>query len=326
MPEHEFHPPSVNALASRLLNRLRSDPDYYRVQCYKEANGVEVVDAGIKQPGGLETGRLIAEICMGGLGQVSFTYQDAIKEWSLAVNVHTCNPVLACLGSQYAGWTLSAGEGKNRFYAPASGPARALACKEAIYKKLAYQDHADRGILVLETDRFPPVELMEKIAQDCHIQPDHLTLILAPTTSLVGSIQVTARVLEVALHKANELDFPLENIIDGTGTAPVAPPAPDFVEAMGRTNDSILFGGQINLFVVGDKDEAKQLAENLPSTASKDYGIPFAQVFKNYDQDFYKIDRMLFSPAKVTVTHLPSGESYRHGKLAPEILELSFGK
>ncbi len=326
MPEYEFHPPSVNALAARLLNRLRDDPDYYRIRCHKEANGVEVVDAGIKQPGGLETGRLIAEICMGGLGQVSFAYQDAVKEWALAVNVHTCNPVLACLGSQYAGWTLSAGEGKNRFYAPASGPARALACKEAIYKKLAYQDHADRGILVLETDRFPPVELMEEIAQDCHIPPDHLTLILAPTTSLVGSIQVTSRVLEVALHKANELDFPLENIIDGTGTAPVAPPAPDFVEAMGRTNDAILFGGQINLFVVGDKDEAKQLAENLPSAASRDYGIPFAQVFKNYDQDFYKIDRMLFSPAKVTVTHLPSGKSYRYGKLAPEILELSFGK
>ena len=46
-------------------------------------------------------------------------------------------------------------------------------------------------------------------------------------------------------------NFPLERIVDGMGAAPLAPPHPDFVTAMGRTNDAIIYGGQVHLFVTG---------------------------------------------------------------------------
>jgi len=178
---------------------------------------------------------------------------------------------------------------------------------------------------VLEVDKTPPEPLIEKIASACKIEPSRLTLILTPTRSRAGTAQVIARVVEVAMHKAHELHFPLENIVDAAGSAPMAPPATDFVQAMGRTNDAILFAGQVQVYVRGDDEAAQKLATDLPSSASRDYGRPFAEVFKAYQYDFFKIDPMLFSPASVVVSNLDTGKTFRAGKLDPALLEASFG-
>lgn len=316
---------SINFVTRPLVEALVRDAAMLRLKVSRLANGVRLVDAGIEARGGLEAGRRIAEICMGGMGTVTLTQSAITPAWPLRVNVHATDPVLSCLGSQYAGWSLSHGKGKGAFYALGSGPARALCVKEALFRELNYQDRADATVLVMEVDRQPPLELLDRIAADCGIEPEALTVILTPTSSLAGSVQVVARVLEVAMHKAHELHFPLEHIVDGSGSAPLPPPAPDFVTAMGRTNDAILFAGQVHLFVKGPDEDAEKLAHELPSSTSRDYGRPFAQIFKEYDYDFFKIDPMLFSPASVIVTALDSGLSFRTGRLDEELLTRSFG-
>ncbi len=196
---------------------------------------------------------------------------------------------------------------------------------EELYKELAYQDANDTAVLVIENDAVPPVEIIEKVAAACGVSPAKLTIIVTPTSSLAGCVQVVSRVLEVAMHKAHALHFPLENIIDGSGSAPICPPHPKFVKAMGRTNDAILFAGQVHLFVKGKDEAAQKLANDLPSSTSKDYGKPFAEIFKQYECDFFKIDAMLFSPASVIVTAVESGNSFRAGKLDNALLDQSFG-
>lgn len=317
---HPSAAPSLNQLAAPLIERLISQADALRLAVSRQANGTRIVDAGIAVPGGVEAGRRIAEICLGGLGRVAVQPADGV--WSLAVS--TAQPVLACLGSQYAGWSLSHGEGKDGFFALGSGPGRALAAKEDLFGELGYRDAADSACLVLETGKLPPLPLLDRIAGDCGVAADRLTLILTPTSSLAGATQVVARVLEVALHKAHFLGFPLEHIVDGMGTAPLCPPSPDFLAAMGRTNDAILFGGDVQLYVAGDDAAAEDLAQRLPSAASSDYGRPFAEVFKAAGHDFYKIDPLLFAPARVAVTCLASGRTFRAGRLNAELLERSF--
>ncbi|NOQ76953.1 MAG: methenyltetrahydromethanopterin cyclohydrolase [Methylococcaceae bacterium] len=321
---------SVNKLTQPLVKELIDNADKLRLGVQKLQNGCTVIDAGIEVPGGLEAGRIITEICMGGMGTVSISQSSYTDNWPLTVNVHASNPVLACLGSQYAGWSLS----HEKYFALGSGPARAMASKqkdgktvpvEALYKELDYQDDAESAALVIENDKIPPVEIIEKIASACGITADKLTIIVTPTSSLAGAVQVVGRVLEVAMHKAHELHFPLENIIDGSGSAPVCPPHPDFVKAMGRTNDAILFAGQVHLFVKGSDEDAEKLAKELPSSTSKDYGKPFAEIFKACNYDFFKIDGMLFSPASVIVTAVDSGKSFRAGKLDNALLDQSFG-
>lgn len=315
---------SINQLTAPLIERLVEEAPQLRLAVTRQDNGVRIVDAGIQVAGGIEAGRRIAEICLGGLGRVSLVPAGADAAWAWELAVSTAQPVLACLGSQYAGWSLAHGEGKGSFFAMGSGPGRALAYKEELFREMGYRDTAASTCLVLETDKTPPLPLLDKIADQCGIPPENLTLILTPTSSLAGSVQVVARVLEVALHKAHFLGFPLEHIVDGMGTAPVCPPAPDFLTAMGRTNDAILFGGRVHLFVSGKEAAAEDLARRLPSEASTDYGQPFAQVFKAAGHDFYKIDPLLFAPAQATVTCLTTGRSFRVGQLNADLLERSF--
>ena len=317
--------PSVNGLAAPLVRRLAEDAAALRVVVEPALDGHAVIDAGIDCRGGIEAGRRIAEICLGGLGRVRLAAGGPLRRWPWMIEVQAADPVLACLGSQYAGWSLTVGDGKDAYRALGSGPARALAAREPLFAEIGYRDRADSACLVLEVEKRPPPALVAKVTRDCGIAAAGLTLILTQTRSLAGAVQIVARVLEVALHKAHELDFPLDRILDGMGAAPLPPPAPDFVAAMGRTNDAIIYGGAVQLFVAGPEAEARDLAEALPSRASRDYGRPFAEIFAAHKGDFYAIDPMLFSPARVTVTALDSGRSFHAGALDEALIDTSFG-
>ena len=317
--------PSVNACSATLVAELIERAEHLRIGVDHMAGGTRVVDAGIDHPGSIEAGLLVARICLAGLGEVGLRANPVFPDWPWQVEVRTSQPVLACLLSQYAGWSLSVDGPEKKWNALASGPGRALAAREPLFSELDYRDRAGDACLVLETERHPPPALAEKVARDCGVAPDRVTLVLTPTGSLAGVVQIAARVVEVALHKAHELGFPLDAILEGAGTTPLPPPVDDALAAMGRTNDTILFGGQVQLLVSCADEDARDLAERLPSSASRDYGKPFADVFRDYGYDFFQIDPMLFSPAQVAVTAIGSGRTFRAGTLNGELLARSFG-
>jgi methenyltetrahydromethanopterin cyclohydrolase len=317
--------PSLYRLTQPLVRRLIDDAASLRVGVETTAEGCTLIDAGIDCIGGIAAGLRIAEICLGGLGSVQLAGDGAFGKWPWSLSVHAAHPVLACLGSQLAGWQLSVGSGKSGYHALGSGPGRAVARKEALFDELGYRDTADDACLVLEVEKRPPPALIEKVAKDCGLSARQITLILTPTKSLAGTVQIVARVLEVALHKLHELRFPLDRVVDGMGTAPLPPPAASFVAAMGRTNDAIIYGGSVQLFVTGPDDDAEKLARDLPSAGSRDYGRPFAEIFNSYNGDFYAMDKLLFSPARVTVTALDSGRSFHGGALDEALIDKSFG-
>jgi methenyltetrahydromethanopterin cyclohydrolase len=315
---------SVNRRAAELTAALRRDAAMLNLGFARGPLGETLIDAGADRRGGIEAGMRIAEICLGGLGKVRLAPDNATPRWPWTISVSSPQPVIACLGSQYAGWSLAHGTGKEAFFALGSGPARALAQKETVLKDIGYRDEAGVATLVIESGCPPPPEIMEMVTRDCGVAPSALTVIYAPTQSLAGGAQVVARVLEVALHKAHELKFPLERIVDGMGAAPLSPPHPDYVTSMGRTNDAIIYGGRAQLFVTGPATDAKALAEALPSRASRDFGAPFAEIFKRFQGDFYAIDPMLFSTAEVIVTAVDSGESFHAGAMHHKLLDVSF--
>jgi methenyltetrahydromethanopterin cyclohydrolase len=312
---------SVNTLAGEIVDRLVAGAEKYRVAVSRGSLGELLIDAGAKAAGGIDAGLLLTEICMGGLGKVTLSPAPGASKWPFWLTVSSNDPVVACLASQYAGWSLQ----HEKFFALGSGPGRAQARVEKLFEELSYKDRANRVTIVLESGSPPPKEVVEKVASKSDVSPDKVAFVYAPTQSLAGSVQVVGRVLEVALHKAHELHFPLENIVDGIATAPLSPPHPDFVQAMGRTNDAIIYAGRAHLFVKGPAAAAKELAEKLPSSNSRDYGQPFAEIFKAYKGDFYKIDGSLFSPAEALVTAVETGETFRAGKIDEALLDKSFG-
>jgi len=311
-------------MSEPLVTRLIDEAERLRVAITRTTGGTVIVDAGVNAAGSADAGVLIARICMGGLGRVARrTAFDAAPLWPTFIEVHTSNPVLACLGSQYAGWSLSATKeqtGGKKFFSLGSGPARALAGKEPLFDELGYRDRHESGALVMEVDRLPPQVVIDKVLNDCGLAADKLVIAVTPTHSVAGTVQVVARVVEVALHKTHVLGVDLSEVVEGSGCAPLPPPSPDSVQAMGRTNDAILYGGRVHLTVKSDA-VAKRLAAELPSLNARDYGKPFAEIFKSFNYDFYQIDSALFAPAEAWVSSLESGATYHGGKLDKALLD-----
>nr|WP_294523981.1 methenyltetrahydromethanopterin cyclohydrolase [uncultured Rhodopila sp.] len=311
----------LNRRAQGLVESLCADAAALRIGVSRGAAGERLIDAGAAHRGGIAAGLRLGAICLGGLGEVRLTSDPTLPRWPWTISVASSNPVAACLASQYAGWSLA----HDSFFALGSGPARALARTEKLFAELGYTEESKQAVLVLESGAPPPAPLVTSIAEACGVAKAELTILYAPTQSLAGSVQVVARVLEVALHKAHELHFPLADIVDGLGAAPLPPPHPDFITAMGRTNDAIIFGGRVHLFVTSPASQARDLAEAMPASKSRDYGRPFAETFKAVNGDFYAIDPMLFSPAEVIVTAIETGESFHAGAVDAALLDASFG-
>jgi methenyltetrahydromethanopterin cyclohydrolase len=311
----------LNELAWQAAEAMAQMAEALRVAVSRSEGGGRIIDCGVKAPGGLEAGRRLAEVCLSGLGRVEI--EPGREEFAGAplVAVQTDQPVLACLASQYAGWQLS-GE---RFFAMSSGPMRAVAAKEPLFADLGYREQAGRVVGILESGKLPTEEICRKIADACGVDPQHITLLVARTASLAGTVQVVARTVETALHKLHELKFDLTRIRSGFGVAPLPPVAVDDLVGIGWTNDAVLYGGEVTLWVTGDDESLQAIGRQVPSCSSRDYGEPFAAIFARAGHDFYKIDPQLFSPGRVTFVNLDSGKTHRFGQLRPDVLAASYG-
>ena len=196
-------PLKLNQTAARLCREMIDAADRLRVGVHRDPCGSRIIDCGINAPGGLEAGRLLSEIGMAGLGQVGFASATS-ENWRMpGVTARTDQPVAACLASQHAGWQIAV-EG---YFAMGSGPMRATAAKETLFETIGHWEADQTAVGVLETRQLPSTELCRYIARECRLEPEQLTLLVAPTASQAGTIQVVARSVETAMHKLFELGF-----------------------------------------------------------------------------------------------------------------------
>ena len=312
-------PGGLNERAWRLADHLASQAASLRITA-QSTGGMRWIDCGIEAPGGLQAGLALARVCLAGLADVGLTASEAAQGACPIVTVSSDHPVAACMASQYAGWQISV----DKFFAMGSGPMRAAYGKEALFDVIGCREQATLAVGVLETRKKPDEGVAAYLAEKLQLPPSAITLLAAPAASLAGTIQVVARSLETALHKLFELKFDLTQIVSGFGSAPLPPVAADEVGAIGRTNDAILYGGRVILWVRAEDDLLAQVGPKVPSSASADHGAPFADIFERYERDFYKIDPMLFSPAQIVFHNLNSGRSHVFGHIAPDVLNRSF--
>jgi methenyltetrahydromethanopterin cyclohydrolase len=308
---------SINEQAAAIAQRMIEEKDELEIATLRLPNGTTVVDCGIDVHGSLEAGRRFSEICLGGLGHVQLC-QTVSGDIALpGVTVWVSDPPVACMASQYAGWAVKT----EKYFAMGSGPARALYAHEPLFADLTYRDRADVAVLALEARKLPTEAVATKVAEKCGVAPANLTLLVAPTASLVGSVQVSARVVETGLHKMLEVGYDITTVRAGIGSCPLAPVAQDDLHAIGRTNDAVLYGGRA-WYTVETQDAAiEAVIDRLPSSASRDYGTPFYDLFQRYNGDFYQIDPLLFSPAEICINNVVSGKTFRVGQVNPAIIQ-----
>ena len=311
---------NLNGRSLGLVESLLALAEERKVAAHPIERGGRFVDCGIEARGGLRAGLELARVCLADLAEVTLVPGDVAGRSCPLVQVVTDHPVEACLASQYAGWQIQEG----KFFAMGSGPMRA-ACgpRGDLREDRPPRDRPGRG----GRPGRPEDADARRRGQDrleLRRPPSAVTLLVAPTASLAGGIQVVARSVETALHKLAELDFDLSRVVAGHGTAPLPPVAPDDLAAIGRTNDAILYGARVILFVTGDDASLKEIGPQVPSTSSRDHGEPFAAIFARYNNDFYAVDPHLFSPAEVVFQNVETGRVHAFGQMAPDVLVRSF--
>ena len=311
----------LNELASQLIEDVNDGPEDYRIAAHDVENGGLLLDFGVATEGGIEAGIALAAICMAGLADVSIAAGTIGDIGWPQIVVETDSPVAACLFSQYAGWKISVG----KYFAMGSGPMRAVAAKEPLFDKLWYREEADQVIGVLETNKLPEADVFEHIAQATDVEPEDVVLCVAPTSSMAGNLQVVARSVETAMHKLHELGFDVNRVRSAFGTAPLPPVAKNDLEGIGRTNDAILYGGRVTLWVMGDDESIADIVQKVPSSSSAVYGQTLLEIYEAVGRDFYKIDPLLFSPAQIVIQNVDTGPVHVAGKVNEAILRTSFG-
>jgi methenyltetrahydromethanopterin cyclohydrolase len=311
---------TLNEEAARLADAMETRASAFRIEVSRIGRA-RVLDCGVRAVGGLQAGLEMARVCLAGRAEVAFVPSPLPGLVGPAVQVASDDPVRACMASQYAGWQISVG----KFFAMGSGPMRAALGREALFEHIPGREKPGLAVGVLETRKLPTEEVVAHLAEKLEMPPERLTLLCAPTASLAGGIQVVARSLETALHKLHELHFDLSQVVSGYGLAPLPPVAKDDIGAIGRTNDAILYGGQVVLHVRTSDEQLAELGPRVPSSASRDHGAPFAEIFERYQRDFYRIDPLLFSPALLAFHNLATGRCHTFGRLEPEVLRGSFG-
>ena len=313
-------PLTLNERAQRLADFMASAAPLLRVSVHALESGARVLDCGIKTPGSLQAGLSLARVCLAGLAEVSILPGEIAGIPCPQVQVTTDHPVLACMASQYAGWQIAAG----KFFAMGSGPMRAAYGKEALFDHIPGREQAPVAIGCLESRKLPDDGVIDYLTTALNLPASKITLLVAPAASLAGNLQVVARSLETALHKLHELGFDLNQIVSGMGTAPLPPVAKDELAAIGRTNDAILYGGRVVLWVRAEDNELAAIGPKVPASASSDHGTTFAAIFERYERDFYKIDPMLFSPAEIVFCNVNSGRAFAFGRTKTDVLYQSF--
>jgi len=315
----------VNLLAQEIAEDMMDYSEELQVEVIQTESGAYIIDAGINADGSILAGEYVTEICLGGLGSASVASAQYGDLTLPVIHVSTNYPPISTLGAQFAGWRITDENGK--YVGMGSGPARALALKpKNLYKKIEYEDDAEVAVLFLEANKLPKDNVVKIIADACGVEPSNVYIIVAPANSIVGSIQISGRVVETGIHKISEVGLDPKKIKYANGVAPIAPVHPDPTVAMGRTNDMIIFAGHVNLFVEADNDdELKSHVEKTPSSMSKSYGKPFYETFREANFDFYQIDAGVFAPASILVNNIKTGNTFRAGRIDINLLKKTIG-
>jgi methenyltetrahydromethanopterin cyclohydrolase len=314
---------SINREAMKLVRQVLAAPEPLGVLVERLPCGATVIDMGQKAPGGWVAGKYYTLITLGGLAEVSYEPFPVGDRVLSAVRVMIDHPQVACIASQIAGWRL---EGARAGAPILAGPARALnhANLDHYFELIDYRDHADEGVIAIQTAEPVTDDWATTIAAACKLKPENLYILVAPNSSLVCAIQVAARIVEQSLHRLAEEGFDVKAVRYAQGFGVIPPLINDEVIAMGRINDSLLYGGVATLYVAADDEAIAAVVGKVVSLASRAYGRPFVEIYEEAGRDFYQIPLDLHSPAVLHINNLHSGRTFSAGEINYAVLRRSF--
>ena len=311
---------SVNRGAMTLVTELIERADELQIEITTTTAGATVIDMGQRVPGSWEAGRLYAEITMGGLGSVSFGDFELGGQRLRSVLVSTEHPLEACwVAQKHAG--RRPGDPHDVILA---GPAKALLVPtDPSVARAGYQETHRQAVAPLQLERSVTDDDIAWLARSCQLAPRDIFVLVAPTPSLVCAVQVAARSVDNAMHRLHSAGLELGAVESLQGSAPVPPQVNDELTALGRINDSLMYGSRVHAEVRHSGDllaVATQVASQPPANR----GRPFLDIFAAANNDFHNVSLDVYCIAEMSITDVASGNSATAGELDYDLLRTSF--
>jgi methenyltetrahydromethanopterin cyclohydrolase len=288
---------------SSIAERLACE--YIERQC-----GVKLIDAGVNVRGGFSAGLRMIELSTANLSTASLVMAELDGELWPHVEIRSDQPYWGCFISQSGNRAISVDETKTIY----SGPACLLADREGFKETHDASDDSDCAVLIMEGDVLPDNTVCEALADRCRVIPSHLGIVVAPTASLAGVVQIAGRSVEATLQKLDILGIDPTMIRSAVGRCPAASPGGDALQALGRVNDVLVRGSQV--WLAADGPGSIELLSMLPeiiASTSRDYDRPFLEILAEAGQ-FFQIDKSYFGPAEISIVNLENGSSAHIGK------------
>lgn len=313
---------SVNRAAVTMIKNTIANADEYQIRAWQANCGSTLVDMGLTCPGSWKAGQVFVEAGFGGLGKATYGKFEIGPYTLPSIDVWVDHPVLAVVASQAGCWELGEGE----FAQIGSGPARAVALADR-WAGHGYKDPDGSEVVVqLQTSRIPTDEVCMAVANACHLPPEKVYVVFAPTACLVGAIQVASRTVEQVMIKLFLRGFDIHSVKHGFGTAPVAPLVKDELEVMGRANDALFYGATTVLYADAPDEVIAPIVETFTFDVNSGeyWGMPFARIFDRFQRNWFAVPDLLDSPAKVIINSLQTGHSFVGGQINLDVLSRSY--
>lgn len=315
---------SLNRKAMKIVRQIIDNTEDLGCEIIQSDCGATIIDMGLNAPGSWEAAELfvradLGDLCKTQLG--NFTLNEHYK--FSTIEIHLDQPLLACLASQIAGWVMGDGE----FATIGSGPARSLAVLDSDWyfgDMTNYRDEHHEAVLCVQDQKYPVDEVLIQSAEACHVKPEDFYVLITKTASMTGSMQVSARVMEQICHKFFEKGFDAGQIVHMRGSAPIAPFVKDELKSMGRVNDALIYGSELEVWVDSTDEQIAKVVHQLSgNTSSPRYGDLFEDVFVDCEKNFFNVDHDIHSVAKVQIHNINTGKAFWSGEINYDALERS---
>ncbi|HHU31283.1 MAG: methenyltetrahydromethanopterin cyclohydrolase [Zhaonellaceae bacterium] len=313
---------SVNKRAMEIVQKIIAQADVLGVEVHRMDSGATVIDMGVKCPGGWRAASLFCEATLGGLGQVNYSIFDLDGIELPQVEIYVENPAIALLGSQISGWPLNEFKNADGVVPLISGPVRAVVAKDMFAEPVPYRDSAEEVVVGLQDNRLPDERIIQSIADKTKLPPDKIYILVAATSSLVGSINVVSRTLETAIWRIHALGLDVNQIVAAWGKAPVPPISSDEFTAMVRTNTYTYYGGTVGFILNAEDSDIKEMLKKYPLApyTCDYYGVPFRKLLEEAGGDIFNLDGFVHNVTKAVINNVKSGNIFVAGAVDKKML------
>ncbi len=314
---------SVNQKARKIIHYMIENKELMNIEVHELSNGATVIDTGLNCPGSWAAARFLVEATLGGLGQVQYSTMELEGLELPQVEIYVDQPAIACLSCQLSGWPLPEAKNQAGIVPLISGPARAVVCKDRFAQVVDYQDHSPEVVAAIQDNVLPDEKLTQLIATECKVDPRGVFILLAPTGSLVGSINVVARTLETAIWRLHTLGLDIKKTYSAWGKAPLPPVTKDEYQAMIRTNVYTYYGGTAAFFIEEDDEKIERIIKEIPLSprTTRNYGRSFSELLDEAGGNIFNVTDFVHNVTKIIMHNSKTGSTFQEGEIDLQMLK-----